>query len=360
MKRFIAYSSIEQFRTVIKKVQNSSRYIGQDENDEPIYDRNVQMPTLRAIGSEKIHGTNASVCYSHSDGFWVQSRKNIISQEQDNASCALSAMQNEEAWMEIITTLAKEYDIDLNEKIIVIYFEWAGGNIQKSSALSGLSKRAMIFQYFKVSPLEPTISDDGSEINAYWLATKSKDVWMEKSQNDIFNIMNFPTVTIEIDFNQPLMSQNKMIAFVDSLELSSLVGEQFGIEKNIGEGYVFSFEFKGDVHKFKVKGEEHSKHSGKVKTLKPVDEAFENKKIEFVNNIACISWRLEQMYNEVVSEQKDDISIKDLGGFLRKVINDVMKEESDIMEEQGLEPKMVNSMISKVAKSYFFSRLDEV
>ena len=45
-----------------------------------------------------------------------------------------------------------------------------------------------------------------------------------------------------------------------------------------------------------------------------------------------------------------------LGDYLRMVINDVMKEEMDIIYEAGLEPKDINKYISQVAKDYFFER----
>ena len=126
-----------------------------------------------------------------------------------------------------------------------------------------------------------------------------------------------------------------------------------------GEGIVWKNLENGERLIFKTKDERHAKGSGKIKTFKPVDEEFENKKRTFVNEIACISWRLEQMYKETQDETIGDITIKQTGDFLRKVINDVIKEESDLMVEQGLEPKSINGMVSKVARSYFMSRLDE-
>ena len=50
--------------------------------------------------------------------------------------------------------------------------------------------------------------------------------------------------------------------------------------------------------------------------------------------------------------------MKETGTFLRFVINDVIKEESDIMYEKGLEPKDVNSMISKIARTWFIEQLN--
>lgn len=182
---------------------------------------------------------------------------------------------------------------------------------------------------------------------------------IEKLNNsNIFTVDQYPKVEIEIDFSEPLMSQNKIIQLTEEVEKNSGIASAVGKPENVGEGWVWSFEYKGILHKFKSKGEEHSKGSGKVKTLKPVDEELENKKRTFVNDVACISWRLEQMYNETAAESSE-MSMGLIGTYLRKVYQDVIKEESDIMHEQGLEPKQINSMISKVAKTYFIDRLDK-
>ena len=201
-KRFITFGSIGQFRNTIKDVEHATKYLGFDEDkQEVIYDRFVAMPTITVTGSEKVHGTNAGVCFSNSLGFWSQSRKNIITPDQDNAGCAFAAYQNESEWMMIIESLAKEHMIDLDLYIISVFYEWSGGNIQKNSALSGLDKRAMIFQYFKVSPLSPVIGNDGAETpeSAKWLETSETfdmqgngpdDIaWLSAPMNNIFNIM---------------------------------------------------------------------------------------------------------------------------------------------------------------------------
>jgi len=53
------------------------------------------------------------------------------------------------------------------------------------------------------------------------------------------------------------------------------------------------------------------------------------------------------------------MSKKDIGDYFRLVVKDVLKEHSEDMNKMGLEPKMVNGMISKVAKIYFEDRLDK-
>jgi len=374
-KRFIGMGSIEQFSTVIKNVKRTAQFVSYDEETKEVtVNREAKMPTIIATGSEKIHGTNAAVCYSEVDGFWVQSRKNIIDTEKDNAGCAFAAYANMAEWMKIIEDLAMGYNIDLDKNIISVFFEWSGGNVQKKSALTGLDKRAMIFQYFKVSPIEPQLANDGTETSAKWVETSIENfmshngahnrMFLSNEEKNIFNIMNFPKVEVTIDFNEPLMSQNKMIALVKEKELDSPVGNAFGIKDNILEGYVFTFEYNGEINRFKVKGEEHSKGSGKVKTLKPVDEEGEMKKIKFVTDIACTESRLQQMFTEIVHSvhngDEQEMTMKDMGPFLSLVVKDVIKEHTDEMIAQGLEPKPLNGKISEVSRAFFKSKLVEI
>jgi len=351
MKRFIDYGSIKQFRNVIRSVNHSARFTGLDDEGKPIYDNDIKLPTLTVTGTEKIHGTNMGVSFSHPDGFWVQSRKNIITSEKDNAGCAFNAYSKDDEWLEIIFALALKYDINLHQNIITVYAEWCGGNIQKNSAVSGLDKRAIVFEYFKVSPVNPD-----KDIPSKWLKTDVID-WKPYNKSNIFNITDFPTWKYTIDFEQPLLSQNQMIHDVGVLEGNSLVGQKMGIDGNVGEGIVFTFEYKDVIYRFKAKGEKHS--ASKVKTLKPVDEAFEQKKIDFVNRV-CTPARLEQAWQETFGIENEKMlpDVKKTGDFLRAVHKDVIKEESDIMVEQGLEPKMVNGMISKVARKWFMIELD--
>ena len=364
MKRFISYPSINQFRNVIKEVSRAARYVGfNEETQKPIYD-NRALPVINATATEKIHGTNAAVCYSNPDGFWVQSRKNIITPEIDNAACAFHAQQNMDVWTDIIKDLANEYSIDLNKYIVSVYFEWAGGSIQSHSALTGLDKHAIIFRHFKVSPLEP-----GTDEAAYWQETVTAEFdysdgiervvlfWVDYPDANIFNISSFPTYDIEIDFNEPQMSQNSMIKLVEeTIELNSPVGQQFGIDGNVGEGIVVSFMYKDNMHSFKVKGERHSK--SKVKTLKPVDEE-KLQKIQDCAQHCTPAWRLEQMFSEANDTiNENEPTIKNMGTFLKLLNKDILKEEADFINAAGLEPKAIFGKTSQIARNWYQEQLD--
>lgn len=362
MKRMIKFPSIEQYRNIVKDVGHKTAYCGKDENGEPIFDYLRPKPTLTFTATEKIHGTNAAVCYNNIDGLWVQSRTNIITVEKDNMVCAWFVEQNKESWIWIIDTLAKEHDIDLDNYTISVYFEFCGGNIQKNSAVSGLDKRAIIFQHFKVSSIENTEESSKWYETYEWvepiISNGVGDVeykWISHKESNIFNIMDFPTYEFSIDFNNPEKSQNDLIKLVEEvIEPNSPVGKQFGIDGNIGEGIVCSYLDGNELLIFKVKGEKHSAKS-KVKTLKPVDAEKLEKIDKCVEDITH-DWRFEQALTEIFgSDYENTLDRKRIGEYLKWVASDTIKEESDIIAEYGFEPKEVMSKVQQKAKQYFFT-----
>jgi len=329
MKRFISFGSIEQFRSIVKEMSELD---------------NSPTTVLGTI-TEKIHGTNASVCWNAEDGLWVQSRNTIITPEADNAGCAAWVMKNEDAWMGIIRRLLAGGGTNVT---VSIYFEWCGGNIFSNSAVSGLDKRAIIFPHYR-------ITDDKTD-DSEWV--KLPEFWAEHyPESNIFFGHLIHQRLVYLDFETPATTNNKLLELVDEYENKSPTAQFFNLPDNIGEGYVVTFWWNDRLYRFKVKGEKHS--ATKVKTLKPVDEVLENKKREFANYAANAD-RLEQAWQTVfgIDNELNAPDIKLMGDFLRAVNKDVMKEESDIMEEQELDPKMVNSNISKIARLWFMEQLD--
>jgi len=348
--KFIDMGSIPHFKKTIKDVQTATRVTYNEVLKRPNFDRNAKLPIIEVQATEKVHGTVMTISFNNLDDFWVQNKKTIITPNKDNFGCAFYAYHNKEAWTKIIMDLAYEYSINLNICTISIGAEWAGANIQKLSAISGLEKKAFIFKYFKVSYI------DGSK-PSYWLETKANKIYLDSKENEIYNLMNFPTISLEIDFSDTNKAEEIMTKYVNEIETSSKIGEYFGIKNNTGEGFVFTFVYKDELYKFKFKGTKHSESQGKIDLIEPVDEVEEQKKVDFVNNIACISWRLEQFYNETVQENGE--KIENVGIYLRKVMNDIIKEESYTMIENGYEPTDIKPLVNQVAKSYYVSRLEE-
>jgi len=355
-------TTIGDFRNIIKHIQHSTRYTGMDADGDPMYDKTAKMPVITAHGTVKLHGTNAGVSY-HKGELYAQSKKNIITPDKDNAGFASFVELNKNLFITYMHLIWNMYDINTNENIITIMGEWAGGSIQKNVAINELPKQFYIFGV-KIKPIyDKVLSDEGVKPV---ITTNNPSYWLEDfdimnhqyiNDNNIYTVEQFDTFDIDIDFNEPLLSQNKMIAMMEEVEKECPVGKFFNIN-GTGEGIVFSFKYKGSTYRWKVKGDKYAGKS-KVKKLKPVDEGKLRKKMEIVNQVTP-NWRLVQMYDETFDVINGGVGdIKMTGDYLRALIKDVWKEENDIIAEAGLTSKDINSRISKVGREYFMNRLDE-
>lgn len=320
---------IGQFRNVIKDIDYINRFAGVNDLGEPIF-KEQSPPVLTFTGTVKLHGTNGAVCY---DGLniWAQSKNNIITPEKDNAGFAQFVHSNMDYFENLLKSLYKGYPIAL-------FGEWAGKGVQPKVAISEIQKSFFIFGL--------KVHDIG------WVHL---DFDIEDHPN-IFKITDFKTYDIEIDFSNSKLSQNKIIEMVEEVETECPVAKMFGFP-GIGEGVVFKTYFKGKSFIFKAKGEKHV-NKCKVKTLPKVDDV----KLQIIQDVSekvTPAWRLEQMWSETFDIINGGFpDIKKLGDFLRAVSNDIIKEDMDILNENGLSMKDVGGTVSKMAKTWFFERLD--
>ena len=344
MKKTIKFPSIEQFRSVVATVLRQYNFAGLDENGDAIYDTTRPKPTLTFKGTVKLHGTNAAVSGNLSDGIWAQSRENIITPEKDNAGFAFFVESNKELFTELIASVFTKNEIDMLENTVTIYGEWAGGNIQKGVGITNIEKSFFIFGV-KVTP-HTTTEEDAKVKPAYWVDYS----YLKSPENRIFNIDDYPTWTIDIDFNMPQLVQNKLSELTLAVEEECPVAKAFGFS-GIGEGIVWSTTLNGNVHRFKVKGEKHS--SSKVKTLAAVDtEKLESiqKFVEYAVTESRFNQALENVF-----PNEEPIQNNKLGDVIRWVVNDVIKEEMDTMVDNKIEPKDVNKYISSKVREMFFN-----
>lgn len=345
MKKHISYPKIKQFRNVVSDINKQISFVGLDVNGEPIYDLSIKKPIITFTGTVKLHGTNASVCFNSQDGFWVQSRQNIITMEKDNASFAFFAESNRDILIKLIQKVSIENDIDITTHTVSIYGEWAGKGIQKGVGISQLDKAFYIFGAKVSKPQD-------EEFESYWVSSENLK-WEDKK---IFNVNNFETYSIDVDFNLPQLAQNKFIQTTEDVEKECPIAKALGVENGLGEGVVWSAEYKGIVHRFKVKGEKHS--VTKVKKLASVDIEKLKSIQEFIE-YSVTQARFDQAITEVFG-RIENIDVKKMGDFLRWIIKDIMSEEIDTMNENGLEPKDVNKYVSIKAKEMFFKEYNAV
>lgn len=343
MKKMIKFPSIDQFRTVVTNINKHFSFVGLDENGNTVYDPTIQKPKLKFKGSVKLHGTNAGVSYNDKYGIWAQSRENIITSQKDNAGFAFFAHSHETEFLRMFFDVASKEDIDLHKNTISIYGEWVGKGIQKGVGISEIPKSLFIFGV-KITP--HTETEEELKANpAYWVDSS----YIKNEDAKIYNIEDFQTYEIDIDFNMPQLIQNELSDLTIAVEEQCPVAKHFGAV-GIGEGIVWSCEFKGVVHRFKVKGEKHS--SSKVKTLAAVDVEKLNSITDFIDYAVT-----ESRFNQALENtypNNEPIDVKKMGDLIRWVVNDIIKEESDTLAKNGLEPKDVNKYVSTKVREMFF------
>jgi hypothetical protein len=348
MKKHISYPSIEQFRNIVASVNRSFNFVGLDENGDAIYDHNKLKPTLTFKGTVKLHGTNAGVSYTSgyepdSSMYWIQSRENIITPEQDNAGFAFFVESKKEVFKKFVDQISASSFYDFRHNTVTIYGEWCGGNIQKGVGISNLPKSFFIFGV-KITP--HTSSEEELRLKpAFWIPSH----YLKSPDDGIYNIEDFPTWEMEINFNEPEMVQNKLSELTIAVEDECPVAKAFGFS-GIGEGIVWSCEYKGVVHRFKVKGEKHS--SSKVKTLAAVDTEKINSIKEFVEYAVT-----ESRFNQGLEKtfpNGEPIDIKKMGMLMKWIVDDIIKEEMDTMVANKLEPKDIGKYVSTKVREMFF------
>lgn len=347
MKKHIKFPSIGQYRNIVKEVVDRVCYIGKDEEGNALFDYTLDKPIIPFYGTVKLHGTNGAVCYNRIDGLWVQSRERIISIGSDNMGCAFGVQQREEAWMKIINELAVHHNINLTENNITIFFAWAGKSIQKNVAISELPKSAYIFPRFRVT----SMNEEDTQEKWYSTGTSGGQRFFNSSDchRDIYNVCDFKQFKIEIDFNSPDEALSKLEELTLQVEDECPIAKALGVS-GIGEGIVWEALYGGKRLAFKTKGDRHSSKGG-VK----LDKDLSTKVGECVSKIAHI-WRFEQAISEVYKDEIFDH--KKIGLYINWVIEDTVKEESDIITECGFIPEDIKGGLSKVAKKYLFTRFN--
>lgn len=332
-----SFPSIDQFSHVRRNVQWKSQYRGQDEKDEPIMDRTASMPTLSYEGTVKLHGTNAGVVFENGGITYCQSRERIITPDSDNAGFAQQFCSIGLDDLNIIRANFPE-----NWSKVAVYGEWAGTGIQKNVAISTLPKAFYIFA-------ARLISEDGEKEE--WLDTRN---WILPP--NIFNIYNYPTFKIDINFESPEYAIAEINKWVLDVEEQCPVGKAKGAS-GIGEGIVFRCVSEGwgsSRYWFKAKGDKHS--ASKVRKLATVDiEKYESEQ-SFVSAV-LEEGRLEQAFNWLKENNKPQDQ-SSTGDFIRWIFNDVVKECSPEMEASNIEEKNLGKLLAAPAKKWYFARLN--
>lgn len=347
MKHF-SYPDIGQFRQAIRNVTSVIRYAGKDAEGNAIYDGSRPLPKIKYRGTVKSHGTNSGIAMNLSTGeFQFQSRERRCTPENDNAGFAtyMSNMDIPKLFRMIPTSdIRAEVSDDPNGEVspedhdvAVIYGEWCAGNIQKGVAITGLPKMLVIFSI---------------KYRGVWLPDDVVKT-VKMPEHMIFNMLDYPSHDIEIDFQNPELSQAALVEECIKVENECPLGKAFG-QIGVGEGRVYKPidpAFNSSRFWFKVKGEKHS--VSKVKTLAAVDVEKVKTINEFIEKTVTEN-RLKQGVETLQRNGVGEIEHKHIGDFIRWVHNDVLKEEKDTLLASGLEEKELGGPVAKKAKEWLF------
>lgn len=325
MSEFLKFPSIDQFRNVVKRVRDISQH------------DNTPLPVVDFFGTVKLHGTNAAVGYDASTGeIWAQSRTSIITPEKDNFGFARFVKENEEYFRSVFT---KNNRYDGN--IIHLFGEWCGPGVQKGVGISDIDRK--IFVAFDMVI-------DGER---HWSVPCFYADQLPFGQRRVFSIIECGTFEVQIDFSNPKSIQNHLVELTTKVEEECPFAKLFGVS-GIGEGIVWETYLHPSLEpmRFKVKGEKHS--ISKVKTLAEVDPEKVASIAAFVEKVVTEN-RLEQGVREVFGDA--DVDVKNMGAFIKWVVGDVLKEESDVMEVSGISQKEVGKCVAPAARQWLLGRI---
>jgi hypothetical protein len=373
--KFAKYPSTEQFRTVVADVL---KFQERNQILEPF--------TVSFTGTVKLHGTNAAVLWDFNDDHELvcQSRSHRITPQQDNAgfatfiSKALVTLEIKKLMRQLQATGAGGAAAG---DVMVLYGEWCGNGIQKGVAIAELSPMFVIFAGQVQSPTTEPVVDAEAEAEAetepepedqdqdqvqapgpeepvperHWISKERLKELMPDPKTKIFHVFQFPTWTIDIKFKQPELgiAQTELSRLTMMVESECPVGRHFGVH-GVGEGIVWRGSLNGRSLVFKVKGDKHS--VTKVRKLAAVDIEKLTGITEFLEySVTCN--RMEQGYTELFGSGSAVPESRDVAQFIKWVIADVVKEESDTMAAAGITVKDMGKMASDIARKRFFQRL---
>lgn len=321
MRDVIKFGSIGQFRNFIKTMQ----YLG--------------WRKINLIGTVKIHGTNSSVGLDLKDNsLFYQSRNRVLSLDDDNYDFAKYIEDNKSEFLKIFDEIKNKINTEKYDSII-IYGELAGKGIQNKVAVSQIDR---FFAPFSVVGVNKDTVDQ-------------LDVKLSVNESiRFYPVETFGVYNVQLDLDNVHLAQQEVKDLTINVENECPVGKYFGVS-GTGEGIVFTDETK--QYSFKSKGEKHS--VSKVKVIANVDIEKINKIKDFVD-YSVTENRLNQGI-EYLKEMNKKLDISSIGDFLRWLANDVLKEEQDVITENGLdnELKAIMKSVSSKGRKWFMDKINE-
>jgi RNA ligase len=331
----VKFQSIGQFRDAIKLIKLRLC------KDKQIF----TFPTVRFYGTVKAHGTNAAFRQDTPDGDIIfQSRERVIDSTSDNAGFATTFWPHRDTIKELFNQIRSIILTSIVDGQIIIYGEWAGGNIQKSV---GLAQTPKMFYPFSIKVTQGEHVSFVSPHHAIF------DVIMGNPPiTFIKSIAQFGSRVLDVDLNAPELMQNQIVEWVEEVEKGCPIAKSYGVD-GVGEGLVFIAGHPYSDVMFKAKGELHS--VTKVKTVGSIDVERVNSIKELVS-VVCTENRMLQIFNNL-NDLGIEVSRAGTGQFIKAVIADCFKEEIDTITANGVTGKDFHAAAQQIIVRFFHKRV---
>jgi hypothetical protein len=301
-------------------------------------------PERMFFAKPKLHGTNASIVFKARGIVYAQSRKNVLTLENDNAGFA--------RWVSELNF--KDFVFD--GMTWILYGEWAGQGIGKNDAVTKIGKKA----FFPIC-LRRIYSDDR-------LDRIDHEEYLIKSGLENMGIVDHPDIyiipkigEISICLNGNFVHLAKVETYVNTMvenfeTVDPYIQKQFGVEA-AGEGVVFY----PDTHDwetyknlmFKAKTEAHRVNKSNSAASAKVEVS--HYVVEFAEKFATI-----QRFEQAMTEINTGFDMKSMGQFLKWVNTDILKESKDEIEESELNWKECAKEITNVSRGWFMNNAKRI
>lgn len=331
MKKF---PSINSFTHLVRFLRAKAEYL-----EVPV----ETLPAIKYIGRVKLHGTNAGVRVNVDASVQPQSRDIFLTPENTNMGFkGFAETIGDGIWNSMAQQILAVNGIQAQTEAVTIFGEWCGQGIQKGTALTQCPKHFVIFGAAHGDVMLPILKED------HTLNTKG-----------LYFISQVPSYSYTVDPHDFQAASDQFNELTASVELECpWAKSMFGVS-GVGEGLVWSpvgnaalFDH-SDYH-FKTKGDKHKARSNPRGDVAPVDVEKVNSIKECVNIILTEN-RMEQMVND----NRIPLVPESTGQFLKVLAADILKEESAVIEENGLTWKEVGKLVQSIARTWFSERVTQ-
>lgn len=316
------FPSIKQYREVIKEYRKLGLYGEVD-----------------VIGFPKGHGSNARVVFLGPEDVVAHGKEHQWTAELKDGYGFYDWVQtHRDALLTWARILKIEYPIDYPFEICG---EWMGGNVAKGSSCEDMEKFLLVFRvgYSR-------LNEHG---NWKMQFINDDDFRIEEPAMRMFDVRNMGQYIVTINTDHPELAQNELARITTEVETDCPIAKYLGGASSKGEGVVWWCKANKDRHLvFKVKGKKHS--GSKIRELATVNPEQVAGAKAFID-YACTENRMEQAVQETGNIEKANMS-----AFLKWLHADIVKEESDTLQTNGLNYKDLQQRISDKAIGWYRSQ----